>query len=228
MCFVFSLSLTYTQTRAMTDNMGENVDRLAIGRSKQVCVCVCVFERVCMCACVCTCGRACVHNMCILNSNTNLPPLTHTHRQDHSYLTSLPPITPRGSLITHGGKRGGGGGIKGVYWIPLGPTHTWRPFDIIDKDISNRSNLFFFMDKVDTRCVCMCVYMRARAHARVAVFARTRTCACVHVCVCVVCVCCQHVYRPVMKTYITSHRLCITSHRLCIPSLPPSDTRAKW
>ena len=32
-----------------------------------------------------------------------------------------------------------------------GPAHTWRPFGIIDKHISNRSRLFFFMDKVDSR-----------------------------------------------------------------------------
>ena len=83
-------------------------------------------------------------------------------KQDYSYLLRpLPTPGPGRPLPTPGpgnlleeerGGAGGRGGVpKGLYWIPVGPAHTWRPFEILDNDISNRTHLFSFMGKVDSR-----------------------------------------------------------------------------
>lgn len=74
-------------------------------------------------------------------------------KQDYSYLLS--PLAPSPLAVADAGavavRSDEVGVAKGMYWIPLGPAHTWRPFSIIDKPMSNRSHLFFFMDKVDSR-----------------------------------------------------------------------------
>ena len=73
-------------------------------------------------------------------------------KQDFSYLLGLGDLARAGGGATGSLQVHGAGGVtRGVHWLPVGPAHTWRPFDVIDVDTGNRTYLFSFMDKVASR-----------------------------------------------------------------------------